>query len=122
MTKRVLVFFFLLLAANLAASALLAGDGQWVVREDSVGPVRIYRTLPQMNKVLQEKFSLAANKDDRGCFYVKPEKHPQFAFMIEDGRVTRVDVASPGAKTSEGIQVGDSEEQAKRVYGSRLNV
>lgn len=40
--------------------------------------------------------------------------------MIENGSLSRVDVYSPGIATAEGVQVGDSEEHARRVYGSKL--
>ena len=34
--------------------------------------------------------------------------------------LVRVDVDKSGVATSEGVQVGDSEEHVKQVYGSRL--
>jgi hypothetical protein len=40
--------------------------------------------------------------------------------MIEDGHFSRVDVDAPGISTTEGIHVGDTEGQARRVYGARL--
>ncbi len=42
--------------------------------------------------------------------------------MIENSRVARVDVESPGVFTSTGIEVGDSEAHTKQVYGSGLKV
>lgn len=42
--------------------------------------------------------------------------------MIENGHLVRVDVDKAGVATDEGVQVGDSEERAKQVYGSRLKV
>jgi hypothetical protein len=99
----------------------LAND-TWVVREDGVGPVKIGMTLSQLNTVLHSKFSMPAAKDNQGCFYVNPSKHPRIAFMIEDGRLVRIDVEIAGVATSEGIQVGDSESRALRVYGFRLKV
>jgi hypothetical protein len=99
----------------------LAND-TWVVREDGVGPVKIGMTLSQLNTALHEKFSMPAAQDDQGCFYVSPGKHPHIAFMIEEGRLVRIDVESAGVATPEGIQVGDSESHARQVYGSRLKV
>jgi len=93
-----------------------------VIRQDGVGPVTIGMTLPQLNAVLHETFSMPRNKDDQGCFYVKPTRHAHIAFMIEDAHLSRVDVDGPGISTAEGIQVGDSEERARRVYGARMKV
>ena len=79
-------------------------------------------SLSQLNAVLHEKFSMPESKDDQGCFYVNPTRHPHVALMIEDGRLARIDVDGPGVATAEGIQVGDSEARVLQVYGSRLKV
>jgi hypothetical protein len=94
----------------------------WVVSQDGVGPVKIGMTLPQLNGALHEKFAMPESKEDQGCFYVTATKHPQVSFMIEDKHLVRVDVDKSGVATTEGIQVGDSEEHVKHVYGSRLQV
>ena len=79
-------------------------------------------TLTQLNATLHEKFSMPTEKEDQGCFYVHPSNHPQIGFMIEDGRLVRIDVDHPGISTSEGIQVGDSESHTLKVYGEVLKV
>jgi len=94
----------------------------WVVREDGVGPVKIGMSLSQLNTVLREQFPMPADKHDQACFYVNPKRRPHISFMIENGHLARVDVESPGVSTSSGIQVGDSESQVLKVYGSRLKV
>ena len=99
----------------------LAADG-WVIRQDGVGPVKIGMSLSQLNMALHEKFAMPESKEDQGCFYVTASKHPQVSFMIENGHVVRVDVDKSGIATAEGVQVGDSEDKAKQVYGSRLKV
>lgn len=112
-------FIIILALATLTASSFLADDG-WVVREDGIGPVKVGMTLSQLNRVLNEKFSMPRDKGDQGCFYVKPAKHPHISFMIEDGHLVRIDIDKAGLATAEGIQVGDSEARALRVYGHRL--
>jgi hypothetical protein len=110
------------LTLALASIATLAADDVWVIREDGVGPAKIGMTISQLNTVLGEKFAMPREKDDQACFDVQPTKHSHISFMIEDGRLSRVDVDAPGISTTEGIQVGDSEAKAQRVYGSRLKV
>jgi len=92
------------------------------VRQDGVGPVKIDMKLSDLNTLLHEKFSMPENKDDQGCFYLNPTKHPHIAFMMEDGRLVRVDVDGPGVLTAQGIQVGDFEARALQVYGSGMKV
>jgi hypothetical protein len=95
---------------------------RWIIREDGVGPVKVGMTLPQLNSVLREKFSAPEDKDEKKCFYVEPSAHPQLGFMIENGYLTRIDVDGPGVLTSKGVQVGDSEDRARRVYGPKMVV
>ena len=97
-------------------------DESWIVREDGVGPVKIGMTLVQLNLVLHQKFSMPADKDDRGCFYVNPRGHDHIAFMIENGILVRIDVDEAGILPASRIQVGDSEAHARDVYGSRMKV
>jgi hypothetical protein len=105
----------------LVTALCLAGD-DWVVRQDGIGPVKVGMSLPLLNTTLHEKFAMPQDKEDQGCFYVTSTKHPQVSFMIENRRLVRVDVDEGGVATTEGVQVGDSEEHVKQVYGSRLKV
>jgi hypothetical protein len=112
---------FLALSTILAVVGLTADD-TWVLRVDGVGPVKIGMTLSELNTVLQERFRMPAEKDDRACFYVKPKHRPHVAFMILDGHLARIDVDGAGVSTTSGVFVGDSEAHALRVYGSELKV
>lgn len=112
--SRTLAVVVVLVAVSLAADP-------WIVRPDGIGPVKVGMSLAQLNAALSERFSMPKEKEDQGCFFVGSEGHPP-SFMIEDGRVVRVDVDAPGIFTAEGIQVGDTEAQAQKVYGSRLKV
>jgi hypothetical protein len=119
--KKISAMLLMMALAPVCMTISLA-DANWVVRNDGVGPIKIGMTLLQLNQALHESFTVPRNKTDQGCFYVKPTKHPHIAFMIEDGRLVRVDVDAPGIFTVEHLQVGDSEAGAKRAYGHRLKV
>lgn len=110
------------LTAIVATSGASAGQDRWVVAFNRVGPVMIGMSLSELNTALHERFKMPTEKDDQGCFYVKPAKHSHISFMIEDGRVVRIDVDSAGIPTTQGVQVGDSEEHALQVYGPKLKV
>jgi hypothetical protein len=115
-----IIMSFLLCLSLIADSS--AADS-WVLREDGIGPAKIGMSLAQLNAVLHEKFSTPTGEwESKECFYVKPSRHPDIAFMIEDGRVTRIDVDGAGISTSTGVQVGDPESHAVKVYGSKLKV
>lgn len=110
-----------LVGVVIVIGACFAADA-WVVRQNGVGPAKIGMTLPQLNTALQEKFAMPESKEDHGCFYVTASRHPQVSFMIENRRLVRVDVDKNGMATIEGVQVGDSEQHVKEVYGSNLKV
>ena len=108
-----------LLAAVLLTTAF-AGD-TWTVREDGMGPLKIGMTLPQLSAALHQKLSEEESGND-ACFYVYASGHEHVGFMIEDGKLTRIDVDAPGIKTATGIEVGDSATRPRQVYGSKLKV
>lgn len=97
-------------------------DDSWVIRGKRFGPVKIGMRLPELNALLHEKFSIPENKDDQSCLYLVPTKHADIGLMILGGRLARIDVDKPGVRTAEGIQVGDSEAHALKVYGAKLKI
>jgi len=119
MIPRKLVMLGVLIILSIGGS--FASDG-WIVRQDGFGSAKIGISLSQLNAALHEKFEKPQNKEDQGCFYVNPTKHPDVSLMIENGHLVRIDVDKAGVATAEGVQVGDSEEHAKQVYGSRLKI
>lgn len=102
--------------------ATAASGNSWVLSDDGIGPVRIGMTLAELNSVLHEHFAMPTAGDDRPCFYVTPTSHPDVGFMIEDGRLTRIDVDGPQVPSAAGVRVGDSEQKAIEVYRHMLTV
>jgi len=105
----------------LSTAAAVAGI-RWVVRFQGVGPVRIGMSLPQLSQALEEEIAMPHDPDEKACFYAETAKQPGIAFMVEDGRVTRVDVTKNTIATEAGIRIGDSEEKVLRAYPGRVNV
>lgn len=106
-----------------ATIGICVASQPWVVRFDGIGPVKIGMSLSELSVTLHESFSMPEDKDEHACFYVEQSKHPGVAFMIQKGRVTRIDVDRPGVvATAEGIKIGDSEYQTIKVYGRRLKI
>jgi len=105
-----------------ATSGPVGADGDWVIREDGVGPAEIGMTLSQLKAVLHERLVDDEPSGSEECWYVKPAKHPHISFMILDGRFVRVDVEARGIATTDGIQVGDSESEVRQRYGRKMKV
>ena len=96
--------------------------GVWALHFDGIGPVKVGMSLSQLNAALQEKFRMPKARDQQGCFTVSSGHHPHVSFMVEDGRVSRIDIDGRGVPTDKGIQVGDSEKQVLEIYGAAVKV
>jgi hypothetical protein len=99
-----------------------AAPKQWALRFDGAGPVKIGMSLDQLNATLSGSFSVPEDEEEKDCFYAESSQHPGIAFMIQDGRVTRIDVTKSTIATASGIRVGDAEERVKKAYGARIKV
>jgi hypothetical protein len=109
----------LLLCTSLLSTSIAADP--WIIREDGVGPVKVGMTLVQLTAIFHQKLAEEDSGSDN-CYYVTAPGHDHVGFMIIDGRVVRVDVNAPGIATVAGIQVGDTEAKARKIYGLRLKV
>lgn len=118
MLRRILTTIALLAVAATA----LGADGEWVIREDGVGPAKIGMTVPELRAALHQRLIEDKDSGSEGCWYARPAKHPDISFMIEDGRFVRADVTVRGIATTDGIQVGDSESAVRKRYGSKMTV
>jgi len=56
------------------------------------------------------------------CHYRLTPSAPGLLFMVEDGRIVRVETTGPNYATPSGVRVGDSERSARRVYAGRAMV
>jgi hypothetical protein len=107
---------------GLACEMVFAQENSWSVRFDGVGPTKVGMNLAELNAALHEHFRMPVHREDQGCFYVKSKNHPAFAFMVEDGKLVRIDVNLPGFLTDKGAQVGNSEEQIRMAYGAEVKI
>jgi hypothetical protein len=117
--KSLLSFLILLTLLTIAAAD---GSDAWIVRDDGVGPVKIGMTLAQLRATLHQKLPEENDAASDNCFYVRAKGHEHIAFMIEDGKLVRIDVNAPAISTTSGLQVGDSEARVRQLYGSKVKV
>jgi hypothetical protein len=78
-------------------------------------------SLDQLRQAIGD--SLVDAPADPGCAYLTLSKAPAgLRWMIENGRVVRVDADSPGLRTDRGAGIGMSEVEVHRLYGGELEV
>ncbi len=99
-------------AANAADAMLLDGSG--------LDPIRIGMPLAEIPVPLKEPIERTMYAESGSCFYVSARNGPRFSMMIEDEKLTRIDVLEPGVKTSQGVSVGDSILKIKKAYGAAV--
>jgi len=88
-----------------------------------IGPVRVGSPVADASRAAGEQLVKADDKHSgEGCYHVRLMSSPSVLFMVEEGRIARVETADPRFRTHSGVRVGDSEARARSVYGRRLEV
>lgn len=96
------------------AGPVASGDG-WVVSPAGSGPLRIGMTLAEMAPHLATDVDTASLQEN--CDYVRAAEAPDsMLFMVETGRLVRVDVTGGSTATPEGARVGDPESRILSLY------
>lgn len=111
-----------------AADAAESPLSIWRVSLDAVGPIRLGMTLAQARKAAGVALSeqpLRGNADSwRACHYAWPAEGAQLrldlGLMLEQGVVTRIDIATPEVATRSGARVGDAESSVIERYVGHL--
>lgn len=93
----------------------LADDGEWTVTPSGSGPLRVGMSLAEIAPYLAEGVDTAALAAH--CDFVRADEAPDsMLFMVESGRLVRVDVRGGDAATAEGARVGDTESRILTLY------
>jgi hypothetical protein len=114
--------------ASLAATLLTLSASMPLAEQPitfhGIGPVRVGLSLADASRAAGEELVEAGDKPSgtEGCYHARLKSSPSLLFMVEEGRVTRVETADPRFRTHSGARVGDSEARVRRVYGRRLEV
>ena len=117
LAHRVAVFSIVLLSAPLSSQGAIA---DWDVEMNGAGPVRIGMSLAEVNEALGEQVMAPDMGRERSCFHVDSSDQPSLDFMIDEGKLTRIDVSASGDRTDKGIAVGDLVSTVKAAYGKEL--
>ncbi|MGO4378369.1 hypothetical protein [Pseudoduganella sp. RAF53_2] len=114
------IMALLALASGLACAQAQAGN--WVVRVDGAGPLKIGMKFDTVNRVLGDHMErtpppLRANGN---CFYVRPADDPSLMLMFVDDVLRRVHAVEEGSASERGVAVGDSVEKVRQIYGEAV--
>lgn len=124
----------LLRAASLVAFASIlpaAASSPDVLTMNGLGPVSVGMTVAAAEKALGAKLHVEYAEDtDRGCGFAQRSdgRDPSTSYMVENGKVTRVDIDNSGqsvpsrVKTELGFGIGSLETDIEKAYGRKLSV
>jgi hypothetical protein len=107
------------------ASAPAADHRTWTVTERGYGPVRAGMTLAEARSAIGDTLSIPA-PDDSVCGHAAPAfakgAEPSVLFMIEQGKVARVEVRDSSVATAAGARIGDARARIETLYKGRVRV
>jgi hypothetical protein len=93
----------------------------WTIRLDGVGPVRFGMALAAAQVALGDSLIVAPPGCE--CGFTVPRGAPAgVRFMVEQGKVVRVDVDSSGVRTAAGVEVAMAEADVRSRYPVGLRV
>lgn len=94
----------------------------WTVADTGLGPITIGMTAEQANAAVNGTLELPQGQALEGCDYAFPRGVPDIGFMIEQGKIVRLDVRRADVRTALGGGVGDGEARIRQLYGGWLQV
>ena len=105
------------------ASALAGTSGRQLITSTGVGPVAVGMSVRQaLDAGRGDVARVDSEPLTEGCSYLEFQSNDSIRVMIEGKRVVRVEVWAPGIPTPSGLQVGDSEARARRIYRNRMTI
>jgi hypothetical protein len=113
------------LMAVLAMTAPSSGQQQPVLESGGIGKVRIGMTVEEAERTIGSRFRSLVPGYGPACWLaVRADGiDPGLSYMVEDGSITRVDVATPNGgtaptiSTAKGIGIGSTPADVERAYG-----
>lgn len=125
MIKRKLILTAILIL-SCVSSALAEGNvkpAKYQLEVDRYGPVVIGMTPQEASGKLGISLIPAEqpSKEELSCYYIYPDgKFDDMGFMVEDGRINRIDVYSTKVAAVGGIRIGDAEGAVKKAFPGKV--
>jgi hypothetical protein len=87
-----------------------------------IGAIAAGMTLPEANNVAGNSLIIPAKLDE--CAFIRAKDAPEgLMFMVENGKISRVDVTRNSTiKTTTGAKIGDTEDRIKSLYPNQVSV
>lgn len=96
-------------------------SGNWIVTPKGIGAVTAGMTLVQANAALGNDLAIPAKLEE--CDYIRPKSGPKgIAFMVQQRRISRVDISEGDVATSTGARIGDTEAKIQSLYPGQVAV
>jgi hypothetical protein len=94
----------------------------WSVADTGFGPITIGMTPQQANDAVARTLQVPTGLTDEACDYASPRGIDSLDFMIEGGRIVRIDVYRHDIRTVQGAGVGDTEDRIQEIYSGHVQV
>ncbi len=113
-------FFIIALCASFSIQA----NEPWFLTSKGYGPVKAGMTIAEAESLLKFKLNTFENKPiDSDCDYVSASgRREGVNYMIQQGKISRIEVFDRAIKTKSGVKVGDSTSKLKEIFGSQLEI
>jgi hypothetical protein len=104
------------------STTLLSSRIPWRVGLWKVGPIRYGMSVAEASAAVGESLLVLANSDSPPCAScILPKSAPPGLYLtVMGGQIARVDVVAPGIPTTDGVEVGSTIEQLKRLYSDTM--
>jgi len=92
---------------------------------DRIGPVTIGMTVKEASEKsgINLKETEPSDSGSEGCYYVYPiGKYGDIGFMVEEEKISRIDITSRKIASVGGIRVGDTEAAVKKAFPGKVEV
>jgi hypothetical protein len=94
----------------------------WTVADTGFGPITIGMTPEQANAAVGGALQLPQSTTMDGCDYATHRGVDSLLFMVEQGKIVRVEVRRHDIQTAAGARIGDSEARIEQLYPGRVRV
>ena len=95
--------------------------GNLVVNVRGIGPIAAGMTLDEANAATGNALIIPATLQE--CDFVRMKNGPEgLMFMVEQRKISRVDVQSGTIATTTGAKIGDSEDRIRSLYPGQVTV
>jgi hypothetical protein len=115
----------LICVTSVNAQAQLTENSKLAI--NGIGPIRVGMTVDEASR--SARIQIIRNRSDGGsfnndlCSYAEPQVNLKgISFMIEKGRIARVDIDNKQITTIRGAKIGNTQEQIMKMYSGQIIV